>query len=242
MIALHHLLSGPRIQTLVTRLDLVRQILTRDQEEAIASIVPIDQEWLSSRRSDVLGDRLLQDYLSERSISETDFISELWLPQALMLFSQQHLGSALEESYLSLEGALDVVVYSFLRVKDFALARELWLRLEEGESSFAALANQYSEGPEKERMGIMGPVQLSAVHPIEFRERLRLLKVGELTSPFALGEWHILIRLEQYTPSKYDDETRSYLLKSRLNKFISHRVDRMLSGQPLEPLSYDVLK
>ena len=57
----------------------------------------------------------------------------------------------LEERFLVSKGSRDQVIYSLLRVKDYALARELWIRLEEDETTFAEAAREFGEGPEADR-------------------------------------------------------------------------------------------
>ena len=63
-------------------------------------------------------------------------------------FAKQRFGPGLEETFLSSRGGRDLVIYSLLRVRDAGLARELWIRLEEGETTFAEAAHQYGVGEE----------------------------------------------------------------------------------------------
>ena len=42
------------------------------------------------------------------------------------------------------------------------LARELWIRLEECEITFAEAASTFSEGPEAHRKGVMGPMEIGS--------------------------------------------------------------------------------
>ena len=39
-------------------------------------------------------------------------------------------------------------MYSLIHVRDPALAQELWIRIEEGETGFTEAASQFGEGPE----------------------------------------------------------------------------------------------
>ena len=58
-----------------------------------------------------------------------------------------------------------------LRVKDYALARELWIRLEEDETTFAEAARQFGEGPSGQAgcywsaLDRITPAGLAAGHP-----------------------------------------------------------------------------
>ena len=75
------------------------------------------------------------------------------------------------------------MIYSLLRVKDAGLARELWIRLEEGEITFAEAASTYSEGPESYRKGVMGPMEIGSLQPQTLQDLLRGLRPGEICSP-----------------------------------------------------------
>ena len=72
-------------------------------------------------------------------------------PCAVSLNSGSDRG--LEEQFLASRGAHDQIIYSLLRARDPALVRELWIRIEEGETTFAEAAQIYGEGPEAERKG-----------------------------------------------------------------------------------------
>ena len=54
------------------------------------------------------------------------------------------------------------MIYSLLRVKDYGLARELWIRLEEDETTFAEAAREFGEGPEADRQGVVGPIPIGS--------------------------------------------------------------------------------
>ena len=84
-------------------------------------------------------------------------------------FAHQRFAPGLEERFLSSKGSRDLVIYSLLRVKDYALARELWIRLEEDETTFAEAAREYGEGPEADRQGVIGPIPIGALQPTASR-------------------------------------------------------------------------
>ena len=45
--------------------------------------------------------------------------------------------------------------------------------------------------------------------------------------PRQLGEWHLIIRLEQLLPARFDGEMSSKLLTEQLNQLIDARVARL---------------
>jgi len=232
-------LSEAELVALVRRLELKPQLLRRQQEELIAALVPIDDDWLARQRQQVLADRHLQDWLADRGWSDEDFDLHLRLPEALNRFARQRFGPGLEERFLQAQGARDEVIYSLLRVRDPGLARELWIRLEEGEITFAEAAQQFSEGPESHRKGVMGPMPIGALQPPDLAQWLRALRPGEIGPPRVIGEWQVLVRLEKLTPARLDEAMRETLLREELDGFLQQRVQTLLAGQPLEELHYD---
>ena len=162
-------------------------------------------------------------------------------PEALRRFAAQRFGPGLEDRFLGFKGGRDQVIYSLIRVRDAGLARELWIRLEEGEITFAEAASSHSEGPEASRKGVMGPIEIGTLQPQTLQDLLRALRPGEICSPKILGEWHVLLRLEQLTPARFDDQLRLRMQDEALDEFLAKRVTRILAGEgsQLEPLYYD---
>jgi parvulin-like peptidyl-prolyl isomerase len=223
---------------LVRRLELWPQLVRRLLEEEIVGNVPLPDDWLADQQQTLLGDQVLEEFLASRNWQPADFQLHIRRPEALRRFAEQRFGPGLEERFLAEQGMRDQVIYSFLRVLDPALARELWIRLEEGETTFAEAAATYSEGPEKAHKGLIGPLSMGVVQPPELSAALRSLRPGQLKPPISIGPWHVLVRLEQLTPARFDAATRERLLSEQLDAFLQQRIQLMLDGDPLEPLHY----
>jgi parvulin-like peptidyl-prolyl isomerase len=232
-------ISGAELETLVRRMELMPQLLRRQQEDQIVDLVPFEEDWIAEQRSQVLVESSLEQFLEGRGWTEADFDLHLRRQEALLRFARQRFGPGLEERFLEAQGGRDEVIYSLLRVRDPGLARELWIRLEEGEVSFAEAAQQFSEGPESHRKGVMGPMQIGVLQPQELAQWLRALRPGEISAPRAIGEWQVLVRLEKLTPARFDDAMRQTLLQEELDRFLQQRVQQCLAGEPLEQLHYD---
>jgi len=228
------------LSALVRRLELLPQLLRRQQEELITGMVPLEPEWLDEQRNQLLGNLSCEQWLMDRGWTETDLDLHLRRPEALLRFARQRFGPGLEERFLEAQGARDEVIYSLLRVRDPGLARELWIRLEEGEVAFAEAAQQFSEGPEAHRKGVIGPMQIGMLQPPELAQWLRSLRPGEISSPRLIGEWQVLVRLEKLTPARFDAAMREKLLQEELDRLLNSRVQQLLAAEPLEVLHYDV--
>ena len=231
-------LDHDTLHSLISRLDLWPKLLLRQEKEFIASIVHLDNSFVDSRRSKILGDQTLDQYLASREISPEQFDLDLRLDECLRLFSEQQFGAGIEDQFLSSNGGHDQIVYSLMRVKDPGLARELWIRLEEGEDTFSELASKFGEGPEATKRGVIGPTPIGSIHPKELASLLRSLQIGEIHPPRQLGDWIIILRLEDLKPARLDSSMRAYLLQQQLSKFLRARVKSRLSGIPVDTLTY----
>lgn len=235
------LFDESEIASLVKRMELLPKLVRRQQEELILEHVPLPHEWIEEQRQAFLGEQSLAQVLETRGWSERDLDVYLQLPEALRRFAKQRFGPGLEETFLSSRGGRDLVIYSLLRVRNAGLARELWIRLEEGETTFAEAAHQHGVGEEALRKGVIGPMKIGQLQPEVLQEILRSLKPGELSAPRQLGEWHVLMRLEQLKPARFDEEMREQMQREALDAFLEERVRCVLAGKAdtLEPIHYD---
>ena len=165
---LHSFLSGETLMeldvettaALVRRLELQPTLIKYQEEEAITDLVPLPEAWVSKRIKELLNDQTQEDFLSERGWSLEDLRLHVSRPEALRRFAEQRFGPGLEEEFLASRGAHDQIIYSLLRSRDPGLLRELWIRIEEGETTFSEAAQTFGEGPESERKGLIGLLKL----------------------------------------------------------------------------------
>ena len=225
---------------LVRRMDLRAQLLIRHLEEEIAQLVPVDSSWLESALPKFLSGNTLDATLATHGWTREDLELNIWRPEALRRFAEQRFGPGVEEQFLKEGGNSDQVVYSMIRLQDAALAREVWIRIEENEMSFSEAASQFGGGQESSHLGVIGPLKVGQIYPIELREHIRNLQPGQVQPPVRLGDWLVLLKLEKITLSTFNDETRSKILDSQLRRFLENRAKRIFDQDILEPLEYDV--
>jgi len=229
------------LEGLIRRTNTSQALVQRQIEEEILSLVALpegqlaelEQQWRQEQGVD--SDDAVAAWLAGRGWQADDLTLHLARPEALRRFGEQRFGPGLEEEFLRRKHELDQAIYSLLRVRDQGLARELWIQLSEGEISFAS---RYSDGPEASTKGVIGPIAMGSLQP-ELAERLRSLQPGELRPPEALGPWWLLLRLEHYTPARFDAEMRQRLLTDQLTSWLQQRAEQRLSGATPEPLHYD---
>ena len=236
---LDFVLSDEELFVFARRMDLLPKLLRRKQEESIAALVPCLDTELNQEKELVLGKQSHQEFIQARNWQDQDLDLEVKRRIALRLYAQQHYGPAIEEVFLESRGERDQVIYSLLRVRELGMARELYLRLSEGEITFPDAATHFGEGPEARHKGVMGPMAMGRIYPPIVRTWIRALKPGEIKPPQKLNQWQVIFRLEQLTPARLDDDMRTKLLNEQLEAFLDDRVQRQLRGEPLEPLHYD---
>lgn len=145
-------------------------------------------------------------------------------------------GNQLESYYLKRKERLDRVIYSLLRVKDAAVAQELYFRLESNEASFTDLASKYSKGPEANTGGLIGPADLGGCHP-RLAEMLRVSQPEQLWPPTRIEDWWVIMRLEKFLPTQLDEALRRRLLDELFSQWLQEQSQQFEVIQaPVSPL------
>ena len=173
-----------------------------------------------------------QKFIRTEGVSEESMLWRLSLPLRVQRYSSKKFGGKAEQRFLERKEELDSVIYSLLRVKDRHLAQELYLRIAEGEATFAELASEFSEGSEKANAGCVGPVPLRQAHP-QLSEALRTHTPGVLIEPFRVEGWWLVVRLNRYIPASFDEQMRTRmcaeLFQSWVNEQITERLQEVSS-------------
>jgi parvulin-like peptidyl-prolyl isomerase len=170
----------------------------------------------------------LKAWLSQNSMT-LEQLDELALRDLkLEKFKQASWENKLESYFLQCKGQLDRVVYSLIRTQDAGIAQELYFRIQESENSFFELAQQYSQGPEAQTGGLIGPVELNIPHP-QIAQMLTASKLGQLWPPTRIGDWWIIIRLEKYLPAQLDLSTRQRLLNELFQEWLNAQVQQKVA-------------
>ncbi|MEM7553926.1 MAG: peptidylprolyl isomerase [Cyanobacteria bacterium P01_A01_bin.84] len=140
-------------------------------------------------------------------------------------FKQQQWGHKIESYFLKRKQSLDRVIYSMLRTHS-EIAHELYFRIQGGEQSFAELAREYSQGPEADSYGIVGPVDLGDLHP-GLAHQLGVSQPGQLWHPVKLDEYLVIIRLEKYIPAQLDRFMGQRLLNELFETWLKEQIHQL---------------
>jgi len=220
---------------------------------ALAQGYVLDQVVATISLEGELESDLMGLYLQQEGVGDNDQLAvwlerKGWSPDDLRYFatkgekirrfSQMRYGAEAEIRFLDRKMDLDQVTYSLLRVSDPELAEELYFQLNEGEQDFASLVASHSEGDETVTRGLVGPIALSAGHPL-LVERLRVGTSGQLWPPFEVeGVW-LVVRLEQIFPAQLDAPTRQAMVDELFGIWFNEQVALIMAGQDPMPLPRD---
>ena len=201
---------------------------------AVADVSVSEQESVESRQAWGAANRLasseaLIQHLKIHGLSEVDAIWQAELPRRINRHCEEHFSHRAEQRFLARKNQLDQVIYSLLRVEDAALARELYLRIAEGEADFAELAASYSKGPERSTRGVVGPVPLLQAHPA-LAELLRTSRPGQLQAPLRIEQWWLVVRLESLRSASFDTDMGNRMARELFDEWVDEEVGLLLAA------------
>ncbi|MBD2354690.1 peptidylprolyl isomerase [Tolypothrix sp. FACHB-123] len=201
-------------------------------DEAIASI-DCTQEEINAAKQQFFAERQLKSEAELKVWMEYQGLSGNQL-EAIMLrklkvekFKQVTWGKKLESYFFQSKSRLDKVIYSLLRTQDIGIAQELYFRIQDKEQTFAEVARQYSMGPEAQTGGLVGPVELSQLHPA-MAQLLMNSQPGQVVPPNRIGEWFVIVQLEKFVPAQLDDGMKMRLLNELFETWMNEQQKQMM--------------
>ncbi|ODG97831.1 group 1 glycosyl transferase [Nostoc sp. KVJ20] len=174
-----------------------------------------------------------QNWLQQQNITETQFLDLATRNLRIEKFKQATWGSKLDSHFYKLKPKLDHVIYSLIRLRDAAVAQELYFRLVEGEQSFAEIARQYSQGGEAQAGGLVGPVALSTPHP-KLARILAISQPEQVSLPTHIGDWWVIVRLEKLIPAQLNEPMQQRLLNELFSSWLQEQLQQETSQQQVE--------
>jgi parvulin-like peptidyl-prolyl isomerase len=172
-----------------------------------------------------------QQWLNHHRMSQTQLEQQALRQLKLAKYKAQRWNCVLESDFLKYKPQLDQYTYSLIRHQSAELTQELYFRIQEQEQTFAELAEQYSEGIEAKSGGLIGPVAASTLHPA-LVQILSNSQPGQLWPPQRLGEWNLIVRLEQRQSAQLTETVRQQLLEQRYQTWL----DEQLQTTHLNPI------
>ena len=202
----------------------VEEIVYKEEEKAQVYQQMCQQYQLTSEEK-------LQNWLNRHGMTKEQLEALALRQLKIEKYKEETWGNKVEAYFLKRKSQLDRVVYSLIRTDKAELAQELYFRIQEGESAFPQLAMEYSQGSEAQTGGLIGPVEVNAPHP-RIAQVLSTCKPGQLIPPTRVGEWIVIIRLENFISAKLDDGMRQRMLDEMFRQWLNEQTEKQVSFFP----------
>lgn len=194
--------------------EMVMAVLDQDQLDKPSNYIDsCSSKVLSWEKNETIYQRF------DPSVLENELKPFLMYDVILNLWAKREWGHRLEAIYLERKNQLDRVSCAILRVTDQYLAAELYYRIKSNETSFEELSWKFGQGSEKKYGGKFINQRMQDL-PVGFSQFLRKLKPGEVLKPHRIGNYYVLIQLDDYSPVEFNEETKRYLLSSELDAWL----------------------
>ena len=156
------------------------------------------------------------------------FKSEIQQKFSLKNIAEQKFNNIAEEIFKSKkEFYFDQYTYSLLRHNDENLISELYYQIQSNESSINELSRKYSQGAEKSRLGVIGPVNLSNIHN-KIATILINCDIGVVNEPIKIDDLWFVIQKESYKSAIFNDEYKSQICNQLLQKELEIEFNQFL--------------
>jgi len=210
------LLENNQLLKTLIRTQLGKDIISKVNLEDNLKARIIDE---FKRKYNLINEEAFRNWQAEKSITNIQFESLALRETKIKEYCKKNFDHKVDAWFLKRKSQLDIVTYSLIRLKQFHKARELYLRIAEGEADFGDLATRYSEGFESKARGIVGPTQLSNAHP-KLIEKIISSKPGKAQPPILIGEFYIVLRVESYEPAQLDEPMRARMQEELFGKWL----------------------
>jgi parvulin-like peptidyl-prolyl isomerase len=211
--------------------------MTLDRSTAEISLTTEEQKLAyqqAFQQLNIDSDDKLNAWLKQQGMTLADLEKRAERSLKLAKFKQTTWGAKVNSAFLERKQQLDRVIYSLICTKDFCVAQELYFRVKEGEQSFDELAREYSQGPEAQTGGLIGPIEVGSVHP-NLAKMLIASDVGQVQTPTVIGDWIVLVRLEKVLPVTLDEAMQQRLIDEAFTKWLDESVSQQMATFSITP-------
>jgi parvulin-like peptidyl-prolyl isomerase len=209
---------------------LAQEILT---DQAIANIQCSDEENTSifnqfCQQNQLDSEEEIQGWLDKQGMNREQLQNLITKKLRIDKYKQETWNDQVDAHFIKRKSQLDRVVYSLIRVEKPEVAQELFFRVKDDQNAFSALAMEYSQGTEAQTGGLIGPVEINAPHP-KIAQILATCQPGQLVPPTRVGEWIVIVRLENYISAKLDQPMRQRMMDELFNRWLSDSIQQKVS-------------
>ncbi|MEY2858877.1 MAG: hypothetical protein RLZZ74_3190 [Cyanobacteriota bacterium] len=209
---------------------LAQEILT---DKAIAGIKCSEEENTATfnqfcQQNQLESEEQIQGWLNKQGMNREQLQNLVTKKLRIDKYKLETWNDQVDAYFIKRKSQLDRVVYSLIRVEKPEVAQELFFRIKDDQNAFSALAMEYSQGTEAQTGGLIGPVEINAPHP-KIAQILATCQPGQLVPPTRVGEWIVIVRLENYISAKLDQPMRQRMLDELFNRWLSESTQQKVS-------------
>ncbi len=164
-----------------------------------------------------------ENHKKRMNYDDKSFKYNIELPMKKYKFCKMKFGDALYTNYLKYKSLFDIVTYSIIRLESENISREIYLQLKDDKRSFSDIVLEYSNGPERNTRGIVGPVRLNQGHKI-LQKMILQYKDKSISKPFRIDSTWVIIRVEEFIDAKLDSNIENEIYKIELDNFLNEEI------------------
>lgn len=225
-------ISSDDVIPLLQQYQLLPQLLKECViEQALADISLTDEDSTQAVQEFCIQNKLEDPEAQKRWMAHYQMTPNQLKEQALRRFKLKKFkgetwGKKVESLFLTNKQQFDQVVYSLVRLDSPEIAQELFFRLQENEQSFSTLAAEYSQGPEAQTGGLIGPVEVTKLHP-KLSQVLLTSEPGSIRPPIRVDQWIVILKLERMLPATLEDGLRERLIEQQFQEWLRLQMENV---------------
>lgn len=229
-------LTGEQLFAALTRYQLVESFVSQvvldsvflkdiplTKQEVYCSLVGEDND---TDIEDV--DAQLEDWLRRNQVPQVYLESVICRQLRVEKLKRFKFDNSLESEFLRRKAEFDQAEFSLIQTSDRILADELYFQLRDGESDFTVLAQQYSEGFERQTQGRAGLVKLSTL-PKAVAQVFDESRLGVVQEPIMVDARFWIVRLERFFSACLTEAVRTELREKLFSLWLKSLVRSVMS-------------
>ena len=169
-------------------------ILKKDISPSKDELLNIEINW--RRKYNLSEEANLKLWLDNANLTKEKLIFLLTRNWRWVNWCKREFKKQIPDYFIKKKSLIDNVTYSLITLRDKDLADELYLRIKEEEQPFWLVSKNYSEGPERNYDGRIGPVPLSKLNPY-LKNQLIISNEGQIWPPRKIEDFWIIVKLEK---------------------------------------------
>ena len=228
--------------SLLERNGLIKPLVKKELTTNILNSITLSNEEIESIRNEVVKrDAVLMknnnlkdeneyhNWLEKSNVNKNSFSEQITKQIKLTNYCKEKFLHLVETKFLEKKTQLHKVIYSLIRLNDPYEAQELYLRITGGEACFCETAQKYSLGDEKQTLGIVGPISIDKAHPA-ISQMIRSSTPREISKPFKVGSWWVLIRVEELIEAKLDEGREIEILFALFDQWLDEQSEMIIKN------------